>query len=95
MYVENTRDFQTLRNKLNNKELLLIDTVLSSYVHGKIDMDLHENEDGSVDFENIDLLVKDSSYKKNGFELLILKWYESYEDTGYLIECLKGTLNAQ
>lgn len=89
MYVEETRDFQTLINKLNNKELLLIDTVLSSYINGKIDMDLHENEDGSVDFENIDLVIKDPSYKANGFELLILKWYEGYEDTGYLIECLE------
>lgn len=89
MYVEETRDFQTLINKLNNKELLLIDTVLSSYINGKIDMDLHENEDGSVDFENIDLVIKDHSYKANGFELLILKWYEGYEDTGYLIECLE------
>lgn len=52
-------------------------------------MDLHENEDGSVDFENIDLVIKDPSYKANGFELLILKWYEDYEDTGYLIECLE------
>lgn len=89
MYVEKTRDFQLLNDKLNNEKILLIDTILSAYIHGKIDMDLHENEHGSVDFENIDLVIKDPSYKANGFELLILKWYEDYEDAGYLIECLE------
>lgn len=84
MYVENTREFQTLSNKLNNEELLLIDTVLSAYAHGKIDIDLPSNEDGGFD-----LVVKDPSYKVNGFELLILKWYEDYENTEYLIECLE------
>ena len=89
MYVEKTRDFQLLNDKLNNEKILLIDTTLSAYIHGKIDMDLHKNEDESVDFEKIDLVIKDPSYKANGFELLILKWYEDYEDTGYLIECLE------
>lgn len=89
MYVEKSRDFQLLNDKLNNEKILLIDTILSAYIHGKIDMDLYENEDGSVDFEKIDLVIKDPSYKANGFELLILKWYEDYENTGYLIECLE------
>ena len=89
MYVEKTRDFWQLNDKLNNEKILLIDTILSAYSHEKIDMDLHKTEDGNFDFENIDLVIKDPSYKVNGFELLILKWYEDYEDTGYLIECLE------
>ena len=89
MYVEKTRDFWLLNDKLNNEKILLIDTILSAYSHEKIDMDLHKTEDGNFDFENIDLVIKDPSYKVNGFELLILKWYEDYEDTGYLIECLE------
>ena len=37
----------------DDEKILLIDTILSAYIHGKICMDLHENEDGIVDFENL------------------------------------------
>ena len=49
---------------------------------------LYDNN-GHIDFDKLELVVKDKSYKEKGFELLVIKWFESFEDTGYLVECLK------
>lgn len=48
-------------------------------------------ENGEPDFYGeFKLIIKDNSYKPHGYELLILKWVEDYEDTGYMIETLKS-----
>ena len=84
-------DFKYLKDNLNSESLQIIESILDAYNKNKIDLDISRDEDGKFDFSNdISLSVLDKGYVETGFELLVLKWYESYEDTGYLVECFDG-----
>lgn len=88
--INQTSDRQLLYDNLSQENLLMIDDVLDAYFSGRIDLKIPRFENGDVDFcGEFELIKKDFSYPEYGSEILILKWVEDFEDTGYLIECLE------
>jgi len=88
--IEKCADKQHLYNNLSEAALRLIENTLTCYPN-KIDFTAPRYENGEPDFYGeFELIIKDDSYKPHGYELLILKWVEDYEDTGYMIETLQS-----
>lgn len=87
--VSETKDFEMLKAQLNIESLRLIDNIYHDYNRGRIDLDVPRDENGNFNFEDVKLFFKDPYYEETGFELVVLKWLEDMEDTGYLIECFK------
>ena len=88
--IETCSDKEYLYKNLNTESLNLIEGVLEAYNSGKIDFITPRYEDGEPNFYgDFELVINDNMYIENGTELLVMKWYESYEDTGYLVECFK------
>jgi hypothetical protein len=88
--IEACSDKEYLYKNLNTESLNLIEDILEAYNSDKIDFITPRYENGEPDFYgDFKLVVNDESYIENGTELLVLKWYEDYEDTGYLVECFK------
>lgn len=87
--VSKTRDFEMLKTKLNIESLRLIDNIYQDYNRGRVDLDVPKDKDGNFNFEDVKLVYKDPFYEETGFELVVLKWLEDMEDTGYLIDCLE------
>ena len=89
--IDETRDKQYLYDNLPEKQLCMIEDVLNAYGQGRIDIEIPRYEDdGTVDFcGEFEIIINDSSYVCNGFEIMIIKWIEDFEDTGYMVECLQ------
>lgn len=81
--IDRCYDKEELYYQLNNEQLQIIENVLQAYEEQKID--LYDIQDVEGDYE---LIIKDDSYKPNGYELLILKWFEDLIETENLIEIL-------
>lgn len=76
---------------MSNEKLKEIDDILEAYFRDKIDFVVPVFENGEVDFcGEFELIINDDAYEKTGNELLVMKWVEDYEDTGYLMECMYG-----
>ena len=89
-HIEGTTDEEILYQHLSDYALQTINYILEAYASGKIDFIEPRTPDGEPDFEGSYELVKnDSSYVETGCELLFMKWIESNEYTGYLIECMQ------
>lgn len=88
--IEKTADKQRLYDNLPERTLKEVDEILGAYFSERIDLEIAKFEYGESDFcGECELIVKDSNYVETGNELLVLKWVEDFEDTDYLIECLK------
>ena len=71
---------------LTVQQLAYIERALQKYLEGEIILNENRDADGNINFENIEVLNKD------GFECefaVIIKWFEDFEDTGYMIESIK------
>ena len=83
-------DGHYLVEDLGAKVVNNIENILEAYVEGEIDFSKPRNENGEIEFDgNFELIVNDKSYKEVGYEILVLKWYEGFEDVGYLISVLQ------
>ena len=81
-------DYKCLLDYLADKSLSEIENVLEAHKLGKIQLVIPRNKNGEVEwFDDWDTTIIDTTYELTGSETLILKWYEGFEDTGYLIEC--------
>lgn len=88
--IDLTKDKQYLYDNLSEDSLDIIEYVLEAYGDSKIDLEGPRYPDGEPDlFGEFKLIVKDNTYKRTGYELLILKWVEDFENTGYLLECMR------
>lgn len=86
--IEVLEDKDHLYKYLDIDSLKEIDSILDAYFGRKIDLIIPRYENGEVDFDNEFLVVvNDKDYKETGNEVLVIKWVEGFEDTGYLIEC--------
>ena len=80
-------DHEILFSKLREEKLLIIERILYAYENGKIDFEEPKNDDGEYLFcGEAELIIIDKSYKPTGLETTVLRWYESHEDTEFLIE---------
>lgn len=88
--IEKTSDKQYLYNNLSGEKLKEIDDILGAYFSGKINFIVPRLENGEPDFcGEFKLIINDDTYEKTGNELLVLRWVEDYEDTGYMVDCIK------
>ncbi len=83
-----TADFEYLKNHLTNKELAILEGVITAYIENRIDINIVRDENQEIIWDkSFGLIVRDPAYKEIGIETVAIKWYESFEDTGYLIDC--------
>lgn len=84
-----TTDYECLLHNFNCKQLKTIRDILEAYPN-RIDLQIPRYDDGMVDFcGDFELIIKDKTYQPNGYEILVLKWIEDYENTGCLVEILQ------
>ena len=87
-HLEACSDFKVLNDYLTEKHLNEIEYILNAYATNKIDLIIPRDEKEKIVWEgDWDIKILDDSYRRIGGEILVLKWYEGFEDTGYLIEC--------
>ena len=87
--IERCSDKQMLYDALSLKAMKVIDSILEAHFDGLIDVKEPRLANGDPDFEGeFELVIDDPDYVCCGCELLILKWVNDYEDTGYMIECM-------
>jgi len=91
--IELCTDKKYLYENLNEESLKEINRILEAYWNKQIDIYVPGRETGEHDLSNAELIIKDKEYVERGLELLVIKWVESWEDTGYLIDCFKETEN--
>lgn len=82
------RDYSYLCEHLSKEQLSKMESVLTAYAYGKIDMDIPRDDTEDIDFSgDFELKINDPAYKEIGDELEIMRWYEGYGiDTDYLVE---------
>lgn len=86
--IEMVSDRKYLYEHLSNRSLKLIDDILGAYFQGKIDFEAPRFENGEPDFTGeYQLIINDTSYQENGYELIVMKWVEDHETTGYMVDC--------
>ena len=92
-YIEVCGDEQYLYDNLNEEGLTVIDNILEAYWNGKIDIiapHFEDDEEQEVDFcGDFKVIINDKSYVETGFEELIMRWINDWEDTGYMVEYMK------
>lgn len=89
LHIEQCRDKQYLYEHLNESELQLIEDILQAESYGKISLsEVQYDGNGNFDFDTLDIIIHDETYVQNGYELLVLKWINDFEDTGFLTECI-------
>lgn len=87
--IESAADKEDLYECLTENVLVEIEKILEAYGNGKIDLFIPRDEYDEIDWDrDMEVIIKDENYKQTGAELLILKWWEDHEDTGYMIECM-------
>lgn len=80
-------DHELIFSKLREEKLLFIERILYAYENGQIDFEEPKNDDGEYLFcGEAELICLDKKYKPTGLETTVLRWYESHEDTEFLIE---------
>ena len=93
--IEETSDKKFLYDYLDEKALREIDDILEAYFTERIDLIVPRLDNGEIDWSRYDkngcdVLVKDDTYKQTGHELLVLKWINDLEDTGYMAETIQS-----
>lgn len=87
-YIDGCSDCRYLYASLTAEQLTIIENILTAYNSGKIDMITPEYDDNTGDwYGEFELIINDETYIEVGSELLVIKWYEGIEDTGYFVEC--------
>lgn len=82
---------------LSVPEIHTVENILQAYKDGKIDLDIPRDVDSSeIDFDGeFNLIINEPSYEEVGIEVTVLKWYESHEDTGYMVEVVQSKNSLQ
>lgn len=89
-YIDGCSDCRYLYASLTAEQLTIIENILTAYNSGKIAFIIPHYENGEPDYYGDFFVVSnDDNYKMNGFEVLILKWYEGIEDTVYMVDCFQ------
>ncbi len=75
-----------LIKQLEKDELQSIENILKEYGK-KVDLDVPRDVNGRIDFRGKwGVKVLDKSYKPTGQELAVMKWYEGFEDSRFLVD---------
>lgn len=85
-------DKNYLFRNLSVPELHMVENILQAYKKGKINLDVSRDVDThEINFDGeFNLIIEEPSYEEIGIEVTVLKWFESYEDTGYMIDVVQS-----
>lgn len=86
-HIQSTKDYKILVDDLTVQQLAYIERALQKYTDGEIILNDNRDADGNINFEDIEVKNKDGSYSEYA---TIIKWYEDFEDTGYMIDVVKN-----
>lgn len=89
-------DKNYLFQKLSVSELQTVENILKAYSEGEIDLDIPRDADTEeINFDgDFNLVINEQTYKEIGIEVTVLKWYESLEDTGYMVDVVQAKSDA-
>lgn len=88
-HLSQAMDYEYVKDNLTERGLRVIEGILDAYTAEKIDIYIIRDENEQIDFARSGgLIVNDKTYQPVGCEELIIKWYEGFEDTGYMVESL-------
>ncbi len=91
--LEKCTDYYVLVSTLAVEDLKKINATLAGYIGRSYDLECVEertmtpDELMSVPDRTFEAVIKRKDYKPTGLEELVAKWFESIEDTSYLIDC--------
>lgn len=84
-FLSQCSDFYYLKENLSQESLEYIEKGLQLYNDNEIELIIPRDEKGEIiDFADIDVVDKNGQHSEYA---IVVKWYEDFEDTGYLIEC--------
>lgn len=93
-YLPAAADFEYLQRNLSPEALCTIDDILAASADGKVALAFVRNEDDSIDFDaGMELKVVDPSYTPTELDYTVLKWWDSFEDTGYLCDVVASYMH--
>lgn len=89
--ISECEDKNYLFQKLSVSELQTVENILQAYSEGKIDLDIPRDVDtNEINFDGeFNLIIDEQPYEEIGIEVIVLKWYESLEDTGYMVDVVQ------
>lgn len=89
--ISECEDKNYLFQKLSVSELQTVENILQAYSEEKIDLDIPRDVDtNEINFDGeFNLIIDEQPYEEIGIEVTVLKWYESLEDTGYMVDVVK------
>lgn len=89
--ISECEDKNYLFQKLSVSELQTVENILQAYSEGKIDLDIPRDVDtNEINFDGeFNLIIDEQPYEEIGIEVTVLKWYESLEDTGYMVDVVQ------
>ncbi len=98
-YMSNAADYKYLLQNMPHNQLRLVERVLEAYCKNKIGLEIPRNQDTQeIDFDGEFKVIINEPYKELGIEKDILKWFESLEDTGYMMDTVaafKSTIQGE
>lgn len=88
-YISDCEDADYLFDHLSKNSLNFIESTLFNYSHDIISLVIPRDDNDEIDFDGEwRVEVKDNNRESTEEELMVLKWVEGFEDTGYLVEVL-------
>ena len=89
--ISECEDKNYLFQKLSVSELNTVENILQAYNEGKIDLDIPRDANtNEINFDGkFNLIIDEQSYEEIGIEVTVLKWYESFEDTDYMVDTIQ------
>ena len=95
--LQKAADFEQLKQALTLHQMERVEAVLAANAVGEIEF-IPGFSNGSHDWSKDDIRIRDEWYEptvgdiSHETKLVIIKWYASHEDTGYLIEVVNSTI---
>lgn len=81
-----TKDYRILVDNLTVQQLAYIEKAVKKYLEGEIILNDNRDAERNINFENIEIKNNDGS---DSDYAVIIKWYEDFEDTGYMMDFVK------
>ncbi len=89
-HIDGHEDGRYLIERLKAGELAVVEGLLSNY-GSKLELIIPRNAKDEVEYDGEwKVIVKGNGYSPTGFEETVLRWYEGFEDVGYMVERIRG-----
>ncbi len=93
-HIDECEDAWYFKNNLTPEGLDLLESILENHRNGNIELIVPRDFMDDINFDGEwKVKVKDNSHEPTEAEVAVLKWYEGYEDTGYLTYVIQDAVN--